>query len=78
MSKKIVLLSAIVICAFIYGCGIQKNNDVQQVNTNENNVDVVEIPVAERDDWEPIMAQWWGRGGENVEVNETIEEDTID
>lgn len=81
MSKKIVLLSAVIICAFLYGCGTQKNNDVQPVNTENseinNDVDIAEIPVAERNDWESIVVQWWGRDGA-VEINETFEEDIAD
>ena len=87
MSKKIILLSAIVMCAFIYGCGTQKDEDnAQQPNTeslrvNENETDIAginestEIPVAQKNDWEPIVVQWWGRGGDAVEINDTFEED---
>ena len=87
MSKKIILLSAIVMCAFIYGCGSQKDStDIQQATTenlrvNENETDIAginettEIPVAQKNDWEPIVVQWWGRGGDAVEINETFEED---
>ena len=87
MSKKIILLSAIVMCAFIYGCGSQKDStDIQQTTTenlraNENETDIAginettEIPVAQKNGWEPIVVQWWGRGGDAVEINETFEED---
>jgi hypothetical protein len=36
MSKKIILLSAIVMCTFIYGCGAQKDIDGQQSGTDNN------------------------------------------
>ncbi len=69
MSKKIILLSAIVMCTFIYGCGTQKNQQTttENLRVNENETDTAginettEIPVAQRNDWEPINIQWWGR-----------------
>jgi len=86
MSKKIILLGVIMMCAFIYGCDSQKNIDEQQSNTenlgiNDNESDIAwinettEIPVAEKLDWEPIVVQWWGRNWDTVEIDETFEED---
>ncbi len=87
MSKKIILLTAVVMCAFIYGCGTKENNtDTQQVGTetlraNDTETDsvefneTVEIPMAEKLDWEPIVVEWKGRGGNGVENNETFEEE---
>ena len=74
MSKKIILLSAIVMCTFIYGCGTSKD-DSQQNLENPNEVSNTDIPVAEKNDWEPVAVQWWGRGGDTVEINETFGED---
>ena len=86
MSKKIILLGAILMCAFVYGCGAQKDVDEQQANTenlrvndNESNAawikETTEIPVAEKNDWGPVEVQWWGRGGDTVEVSDVFEED---
>ena len=78
MSKKIILLGAIIMCGFIYGCSSQKDNNTQHVNIESseinNSVDIVEIPVVEKNDWELIMAQWWGRE-ETLEVSEEYEEE---
>lgn len=88
MSKKFILLTAVFMCAFIYGCGTKedKTADVQQVsaenfNTNDTETDIIEInetieiPMAEKLDWEPIVVEWNGRGGNGVEINETFEEE---
>ena len=74
MSKKIVLLGIVVMCAFVYGCGTNKN-DSQQNLENTNEVSNANIPVAEKIDWEPVAVQWWGRGEGAVEINETFEGD---
>lgn len=90
MSKKIILLGAIVMCAFVYWCGSQKdstdkqqqNTEILRVNSNENEVawinETTEIPVAEKNDWKPIVVNWWGRGGDIVEASEIFEEDIVD
>ena len=86
MSKKIILLGAILMCTFIYGCGAQKDVDEQQVSTenlrvsdNESDVawtkETTEIPVAKKNNWGPVEVQWRGRGGDTVEVSDVFEED---
>jgi len=73
-------------CTFIYGCGAQKDADEQwansenlRVNDNKNDVawskEIKEIPVAEKNNWGSVVVQWWGRGGDSVEINETFEEE---
>lgn len=73
MSKKIILLSVIIMCTFMYGCESQKDDTntqeatAENLRVNENETDTAginettEIPVAQRNDWEPINIQWWGR-----------------
>lgn len=75
MSKKIIFLSAIVMCTFIYGCGAQKDIDYQQSGTDNNSWinETIEIPVAEKVDWEAIIMEW-DRNDEAVEINENFEE----
>jgi len=82
MSKKIIFLSTIVMCAFVYGCGAQKDIDEQQSGTGEMNViennnswanEIVEIPVAEEVEWWPIIMQW-DRSSDAVEINENFDE----
>ena len=86
MSKKIILLSTVVMCIFMYGCGSKENNtDAQQVNSETLRTDdagniieineATEIPMAENLDWEPIVTQWWSRDGNTVEVNKTVGEE---